>query len=74
VPTVAGYWLWYAGAARVSGTEASLFTAVAPASGVLLAAMLLGERIAPRMLAGLALVVGAVLVQALPSRRARTAA
>jgi drug/metabolite transporter (DMT)-like permease len=36
--------------------------------------MLLGERIAPRMLAGLALVVGAVLVQALPSRRARTAA
>jgi drug/metabolite transporter (DMT)-like permease len=74
VPTVAGYWLWYAGAARVPGTEASLFTAVAPASGVLLAAMLLGERIAPRMLAGLALVVGAVLVQALPSRRARTAA
>lgn len=74
VPTVAGYWLWYAGAARVSGTEASLFTAVAPASGVLFAATLLGEHVAPRMLAGLALVVAAILVQALPSRRERVVA
>lgn len=74
VPTVAGYWLWYAGAARISGTEASLFTAVAPASGVLLSVMLLGEHVSARMLAGLLLVVGAVLLQALPSRRVRAAA
>lgn len=64
VPTVAGFWLWYAGAARVSGTEASLFTAIAPASGVLLSVLLLGEHASPRMLAGLALVVGAVLLEA----------
>ncbi|MGO4840252.1 DMT family transporter, partial [Rhizobiaceae sp. 2RAB30] len=30
VPTVGGFLLWYAGAARVSGAEASLFTAMAP--------------------------------------------
>lgn len=73
VPTVAGFWLWYAGAARVSGTEASLFTAIAPATGVLLSALLLGEQVSTRMLAGLALVIGAVLLQALPAPRARAA-
>lgn len=66
VPTVAGFWLWYAGAARVSGAEAALFTAIAPVSGVLLSALLLGERLSPRMLVGLGLVLGAVLWQALP--------
>lgn len=74
VPTVAGFWLWYAGAARVSGTEASLFTAIAPASGVLLSAVVLDEPLAPRMLAGLALVIGAVLLQAWPARRTAAAA
>lgn len=36
VPTVGGYLLWYAGAARVSGAEAALFTAVAPVAAVLI--------------------------------------
>ncbi|AAU47401.1 eamA-like transporter family protein [Burkholderia mallei NCTC 10247] len=42
VPTVLGYLCWYAGSARTSGTEAALFTAVAPASAVLFAAAAFG--------------------------------
>ncbi|MDO1527290.1 DMT family transporter [Fulvimonas sp. R45] len=68
VPTVAGFWLWYAGAARVSGAEASLFTAIAPAAGVLLSALVLGERVGLPMLAGLGLVIAAVMLQAWPRR------
>jgi MFS family permease len=41
VPTVLGYLCWYAGSARTSGTEAALFTAVAPVSAVLFAIALL---------------------------------
>ena len=41
-PTVGGFLLWYAGAARSNGA-AALFTAVAPVCAVLLAAGLLGE-------------------------------
>lgn len=68
VPTVAGFWLWYAGAARVSGAEASLFTAIAPAAGVLLSGLVLGERVSLPMLAGLVLVVAAVVLQAWPEK------
>lgn len=61
VPTVGGFLLWYAGAARVNGAEAALFTALAPVSAVALAAGLLGESLAPAQLAGMACVLGAVL-------------
>jgi len=60
VPTVAGFWLWYAGAARVPGSEAAIFTAVAPVSSVALATLLLGEPLTPTRAMGLALVVTAV--------------
>ncbi|HTR07638.1 MAG TPA: DMT family transporter [Paraburkholderia sp.] len=60
VPTVAGFWLWYAGAARVPGSEAAIFTAVAPVSSVVLATLLLGEPLTPTRAMGLALVVTAV--------------
>ncbi|MGO8148085.1 DMT family transporter, partial [Rhizobium leguminosarum] len=43
VPTVGGFLLWYAGAERVSGTEAALYTALAPVSAVMLAFIILGE-------------------------------
>ncbi|OCZ76492.1 hypothetical protein A7P25_01575 [Achromobacter xylosoxidans] len=62
VPTVAGFVLWYAGAQRVAGTEAALFTAIAPVSAVLLAALLLDESLSRHQLAGMACVLGAVLV------------
>lgn len=62
MPTVAGFVLWYAGAERVAGSEAALFTAIAPVSAVLLAALLLDESMSARQLAGMACVLGAVLI------------
>jgi len=61
VPTVGGFVLWYAGAARVSGAEASLFTALAPVAAVVFAATLLGEAVSARQVGGIACVLAAVL-------------
>lgn len=61
-PTALGYWLWYRGAERLSGTQAAPFTALAPPTALLLSALLLGERLHAAQLAGMALVVAAVLV------------
>ncbi|MBY5327666.1 DMT family transporter [Rhizobium leguminosarum] len=61
VPTVGGFLLWYAGAERVSGTEAALFTAVAPVSAVMLAFVILGEPIGLSQIAGIGCVIAAVL-------------
>lgn len=69
VPTVLGFWLWYAGAAKVSGAQASLFTAVAPVAGVILSAALLGESITGVLVIGLGLVVASVIVTALPGKK-----
>lgn len=62
VPTVGGFFLWYAGSALVSGTEASIFTAFAPISALLLAAALLGEQIGFAQMLGMGCVIGAVLI------------
>ncbi len=64
VPTVGGYLLWYAGAARVSGAEASLFTAVAPVTAVLLAFVMLGEPPGLAQILGVGLVLVAVAATA----------
>ncbi|MDK1384083.1 DMT family transporter [Sinorhizobium sp. 8-89] len=61
VPTVGGFLLWYAGLAKVSGTEASVFTALAPVSAVFLAFAMLGEPISTNQLIGIACVLAAVL-------------
>lgn len=61
VPTVAGFLFWYAGARRVSGAEASVFTAVAPVSAVFMAASVLGETISLNHVLGTACVLAAVL-------------
>jgi drug/metabolite transporter (DMT)-like permease len=61
VPTVGGFLLWYMGSARVSGAEASLFTALAPVSAVLFAATFLGEPVGPPQLIGIGCVLAAVL-------------
>ncbi|MCX4162965.1 MULTISPECIES: DMT family transporter [Paraburkholderia] len=60
VPTVAGFVLWYAGAARVSGAEAGLMTALVPVSAVSLAALVLHEPVTSSQLAGVACVLAAV--------------
>jgi drug/metabolite transporter (DMT)-like permease len=70
IPTVGGFLLWYAGAARVSGAEAALFTAVAPVSAVALAATLLGEEVTRNQLIGIACVLVAVFSLATPTSRA----
>ncbi|MGE8672004.1 MAG: DMT family transporter [Achromobacter kerstersii] len=68
VPTVGGFLLWYAGAARVQGSEAALFTALAPVSAVLLAAGLLGETLESAQRWGMACVLGAVLLLGVTNR------
>lgn len=66
IPTVAGFLLWYAGAARVSGTEASVFTALAPVSAVAFAFLLLGEPVGIFQVAGITCVLAAVLGLSVP--------
>ena len=70
IPTVAGFVLWYAGSARVSGTEASVFTALAPVSAVLFAFLLLGEPVGTHQLLGIGCVLAAVLGLTVPQIRA----
>lgn len=65
VPTVLGFVLWYAGAARISGAQAALFTALSPVSATLLASIILHEAITPSQLAGMACVLAAVAILAL---------
>ncbi|WP_144140216.1 DMT family transporter [Paraburkholderia sp. BCC1884] len=75
VPTVAGFVLWYAGAARISGAEAGLMTALVPVSAVALAALVLHEPVSAAQLAGVACVLGAVLLASFgPLRSTRGAA
>jgi drug/metabolite transporter (DMT)-like permease len=71
VPTVLGYLCWYAGSARTSGTEAALFTAVAPVSAVLFAVALFGETLGGTRLPGIALVVAGMLIGATRRRDTR---
>ena len=69
VPTVAGFLLWYAGAAKVSGSEAALFTALAPVSAVVLAVVVLGEVVSRSQITGIACVLLAIGGMALLGRR-----
>lgn len=71
VPTVAGFLLWYAGAARVTGTEAATFTAVAPVTAVAGAALVLGETVGPAQVAGMMAVLGAIALLSLPGKQGR---
>lgn len=69
VPTVLGFVLWYAGAARISGAEAGLTTALVPVSAVAFAALVLREPVGAAQLAGVACVLGAVLLATFGRRR-----
>ena len=71
MPTVIGFLLWYAGTARTTGAQASLFTAFAPVSAMLLSALILGEALTPARLVGIALVLAGVLTGAAPWRMRR---
>ena len=65
VPTVLGFVLWYEGAARISGAQAGLTTALVPVSALALAALLLREPVGAAQLAGAACVLVAVMLATL---------
>jgi drug/metabolite transporter (DMT)-like permease len=62
VPTVLGFWLWYAGARRATATQAAASTAWLPLVAVVGAAVVLGETLTALQLAALALVLTGVLI------------
>lgn len=68
VPTVLGFHLWYQGASKASGAEASLMTAVYPVAGLLLSAGVLGEAIETRHWIGIAMTVLGIAVGARASK------
>lgn len=70
VPTVLGFLLWYAGAARTSGVRAALATAALPVSALFVSALLFGEPVGGWQWLGLALVVAAVALAATAPRKA----
>lgn len=69
-PTVLGFWLWYAGSQRCTGTQAALSTALMPVAAVLLSVVWLGEPLAWGQLLGLGCVVLAVGLAVAPRRPA----
>lgn len=69
VPTVIGFWLWYAGARHASATQAAAATAWLPVVAVAGAAVVLGERVSPVQMAALGLVLAGVLMASLPPRK-----
>ena len=69
MPTVGGYLLWYAGAARVDAGRAALYTAVLPVAALVLAAAVLHEPVGVRQLVGAACVLAAIAASAVPWRR-----
>lgn len=71
VPTVVGFVLWFAGARRLHGAQAALFTALLPVSALALAALVLGEAVSRLQLAGAACVLGAVGLTSLDGWRRR---
>lgn len=75
VPTVGGFMLWFAGAARIDGAQASALTAFVPISAALFAAAVLHEAVGPAQWWAIACVLAAVLLIACDGarRRARTA-
>lgn len=60
--TAVAYILWFKGIARVSGSYASVYTAVMPVSAVVLSSVLLGERLTIMHLGGLGLVLLAMVL------------
>ena len=63
-PTVLGFWLWYTGASQRPGAEAAAFTAVAPVTAMALSVLIMGEAMAWRHVAGMALVLAAIIIAA----------
>lgn len=77
VPTAIGFFLWFAGASRIAGAQASALTAFVPISAAVFSALVLHERIGPAHWWAMACVLAAVFLIACEgmyrSTRMRTA-
>lgn len=71
VPTVAGFWLWYAGARRATATQAAASTAWLPLVAFAGATAVLGETPTSVQLTALALVMAGILLGSLTRPRRR---
>lgn len=71
VPTVGGFLLWFAGAARIDGAQASALTAFVPVSAAAFAAVVLHEAIGAAQGWAIACVLGAVALIACDGARRR---
>jgi drug/metabolite transporter (DMT)-like permease len=69
VPTVGGFLLWFAGAARIAGAQASAFTASVPVSAAAFAALVLHESVGPAQWSAMVCVLAAVALIALEGAR-----
>lgn len=68
VPTVIGFWLWYAGAGRATATQAAASTAWLPLVAVIGAAQVLDESLTVAQVTALGLVLAGVMVSSVASR------
>lgn len=67
VPTILGFVLWYAGAARLGSAETAIATALMPVAAALMSALVLGETPGLHHLLGIALVLAAIAFPLIPS-------
>ncbi|MEX0369677.1 MAG: DMT family transporter [Tateyamaria sp.] len=64
IPGLAATWIWFALVARIGATKAATFHFLNPFFGVAIAAVLLGERLGPQDIVGVAIItVGILAVQ-----------
>jgi drug/metabolite transporter (DMT)-like permease len=71
VPGLAATWVWFRLVGRIGATRAATFHFLNPVFGVAVAALLLGERLGPLDLVGVAIVTGGILAVQLSRQRAR---
>jgi drug/metabolite transporter (DMT)-like permease len=71
VPTVGGFLLWFSGAARIAGAQASALTAFVPMSAAVFAAAVLHETMGAAQWWAMACVLGAVLLIACDGAQSR---
>jgi drug/metabolite transporter, DME family len=64
VPTALAYRMFFSGVTLIPATAAAVITLLEPVAGVLLAVVLLGERVGPVALTGAALMIAAVAILA----------
>lgn len=70
-PTVAGFYLWYAGSERVDASRAAPFTALLPIAALACAALWLREAVSPAQGIASAAIVAAIALNGMATRHTR---